>query len=1545
MNMLKTLKWFFIDQFMLGLGGGSSGGSSSGGTTSASNQYESVSPWAQPYVSSMLGAAQQQVFNTDSSGNITGINPYNAFGSYNPNTGGQYGLTASDQLAAQSQVAGFTPLQQQAYAGAANLQTPSQYGAASNLAATSGIGGLDTAQQASQYGQMGAQAGNSAANNSLQMGNMALNTAQQGSDLSNAYGALGAQSGQQAANASLGIGANSMQTGQMSGMLSNMYGQQGQQAANNAAGLSGLYGQQGVQTANQSAGLTNAYGQQAQQAGNSAAGMSNAYGALGAMSGQQAAGQSSMYGQQGSMAGQQAAGQSSMYGAMGNQTGQQAANTSNMLGMGAVGQGQQGAAIGQSLGQESTNPSAVQSYMNPYLQASLAPQLALSNQQYGIANTAQQGQATSAGAFGGSREALMEGLNQQNQMLAQNQIISSGYNTAYNNAQTQMNAANSAALAGNAQAQTGYSQGLTAANQAGTLGLAGTAQGLTGAQQAGTLGIQGAQTGLTGAQQAGSLGIAGANAGLAGANQAGQLGISGSTEAANAANQAGQLGLAGTQQGLTAANQMGQLGISGANTALTGANQMGQLGLAGNAQGLTAANQAGSLSMQGYGMGLTGAQNAANIGLAGTQQGLSAANQAGTLGIAGANAGLSGVGAQQAGYGLANTAASNLSSIGNNQLAAQQSILGTQNTYGGQQQQQNQNIINAAMTDYSTAQQYPMQQLDQLKALLSGTPYTDTTATQSTASASTASQLAGLGTAGVAGLALANQATNAKGGVIKAKRYAGGGIASLDTDALLDPDSVPQQSLKDGVLSKPTSGIIQAIQLNDKVNQQTANSLKAPPPQGTIMDQLKAKSEQMDQQKAMEELPKLISALEGKMKEAVKDGDIPLAQKYASELEKLAQGAQEQMQGVQQSPSPQGPNSAPAPQGIQQLAQQAPEQQAPEGQRSPDPQPQGMAAGGIARYSSRGIVNEDEPTAEDLDDAEMQKLYGTGSDNDFIQAIAARGRGSDIHPSAGIQMPSEPVSVNGKGHKYEADVIKEANRQGLPVDMALHALYRETGGLSDPANARSKAGAVGVMQLMPKTAKGLGVDPTDPMDNIRGGVTYLKQLHDKYQDPKLALMAYNAGPGRVDKALRSKDGIASLPAETRNYKSGGISEADYDASSDADDANMMPSDTSDNAYLNRSKAVTNGVKDFVNAFTNPENYNAPSKLYDAYQEHIGQPFSNAVKNFVNESPESQAERFRAASNARQNVGIANSAPPAQPPAATPAPASNGAPPPAPPQAPPAPPQAPQAQSAPPIGSGQTGAPMGGQPGGIAQIGNNAQQSNVDPFQQMLMDSIKDSRSKQASQHESNNLLALMQAGLGMAASKNIHPLAAIGEGGQQGLSTLTSLRKQENDDEKEIQAQELGLYKYKTANDMAKANAAETQRWHQSMEGNKQDKLENNREPAFEKAYETQSKPIDAAIASAVKANGGQPLEPEAQAQYDNQKRQLRASLRKSFGLEAEPEGRFTPIVGKMEPISVPSDWNVLSKWTDQDKAAAKWANEHPYDEQAHEIKKRLESK
>jgi hypothetical protein len=116
-------------------------------------------------------------------------------------------------------------------------------------------------------------------------------------------------------------------------------------------------------------------------------------------------------------------------------------------------------------------------YMNPYLQMSLAPQLAEANRQYDISGNQARSQATQAGAFGGSREAIMAAENERNRNMGLNSIIGQGYNNAFNQAQQQYNQNNQTQLAG-----------LGMANQAaGTLGQLGQTQF---GQQTGTIGLQ-----------------------------------------------------------------------------------------------------------------------------------------------------------------------------------------------------------------------------------------------------------------------------------------------------------------------------------------------------------------------------------------------------------------------------------------------------------------------------------------------------------------------------------------------------------------------------------------------------------------------------------------------------------------------------------------------------------------------------------------------------------------------------------------------------------------------------------------------------------------------------------------------------------------------------------------------------------------------------------------------------------------------------------------------------------------------------------------------
>jgi len=146
-----------------------------------------------------------------------------------------------------------------------------------------------------------------------------------------------------------------------------------------------------------------------------------------------------------------------------------AANLSNSQMPGITGASAYGSLMaGRNLQNQSTNPNAINAYMNPYIQNALAPSLALQNQQFGQLNAQNQAQATQQGAFGGGRQAVMQGLNQQNQMLAQNQLVGNAYNTAFGNAQNQMNQVAQLGLQGYGQA--GSLAGQQLAQQQGIIG-------------------------------------------------------------------------------------------------------------------------------------------------------------------------------------------------------------------------------------------------------------------------------------------------------------------------------------------------------------------------------------------------------------------------------------------------------------------------------------------------------------------------------------------------------------------------------------------------------------------------------------------------------------------------------------------------------------------------------------------------------------------------------------------------------------------------------------------------------------------------------------------------------------------------------------------------------------------------------------------------------------------------------------------------------------------------------------------------------------------
>jgi hypothetical protein len=453
--------------------------------------------------------------------------------------------------------------------------------------------------------------------------------------------------------------------------------------------------------------------------------------------------------------------------------------------------------------QSLTQPGTVDQYMSPYMQSVVGIQQREAQRAADIARTQTNAQAVKAGAFGGSRQAIMDAEAARNLAIQKGDIQAKGSQDAFTQAQAQFNAEQQARLQANLAnqgvQQQANVQNLSAGLQTQGLGAQTGLQAQQLNQQTGLqallanqqTGLQAGQsnqqmqynTGLQNAQMQQQAALAnqalGGQYGLQNAQMAQQTGMANTAnqQQANLANQQmlGQYGLQQGQFNQAAAMQNPQLaqqamlanqnmGYNVGNANLQANLAQQQLGSGQNMQAQLANQQYGLSAQQmqeqarqyGYGQQMNNAQNQAQYGQAANQLNAQQSQFGAGLGLQGMQAGMTGY--------------QNLGAQGQNLYNQNMGNLGMQNQFGTQQQQNVQNILSNQYQDYLTAQNNPYKQMGFLSDMYRGAPLSQQGSTMYTSPPSLLNQVAGAGTAAYGAYKMFG---SKKGGVIKERPNAG----------------------------------------------------------------------------------------------------------------------------------------------------------------------------------------------------------------------------------------------------------------------------------------------------------------------------------------------------------------------------------------------------------------------------------------------------------------------------------------------------------------------------------------------------------------------------------------------------------------------------------------------------------------------------------------------------------------------------------------------------------------------------------------------------
>ena len=452
-----------------------------------------------------------------------------------------------------------------------------------------------------------------------------------------------------------------------------------------------------------------------------------------------------------------------------------------------------------------------------------------------------------------------------------------------------------------------------------------------------------------------------------------------------------------------------------------------------------------------------------------------------------------------------------------------------------------------------------------------------------------------------------------------------------------------------------------------------------------------------------------------------------------------------------ENPAPQMPMQQPMPQAMQQaMPQEMPQMPEEAGVAQLQIPERQYAGGGIIAFADGGMSDEDDDYEDALEEADYQAMVeramNAGEDDSTPRFETKQAAGS---PQS---FPNTARKVGIATPKEQKGDLEERLRAAILKKESGGKRYNESGKL-----LTSPKGAEGEMQVMPYTARdpGFGIKPArsnDPDELRRVGDEYASAMLRRYRDPKLAMIAYNMGPGATDKWLAAGADVRKLPKETQGYIS-----------------NVNLAHGGEVKHFQSGGSSMGGFEDFYTDLGIP--------LTPEIDEYTVDPMTGQKISSGYRGKPSQKTKQAEASKAAPKTEI---------------------------------PQAGLTADEMIAGSTRAGtfeAMMKDQTTGLPVV--PAAKAEVPKSQfEMYMEDLANRSAENKKQRADDKNMALLTAGLGMLGGTSPYAGANIGQGALAGVQNLSESRKQRAAEQAAIDKSMLYATRYKGADELAKANAA-----------------------------------------------------------------------------------------------------------------------------------------